>query len=158
MNRIKKSFGVFVAALALLALPVGVSVLLTGTTGCAFLKGDSTVPWQEDIAVSANLAAYIGASVDIKDNPSRRAVWLVSKEALDSLIRDSDYNPASFMGALQKLPIKELKSSKSTLVVGSAVMLWGRLAARIDINQVELVRIALPAVRNGIKQALEENP
>lgn len=131
-----------IASLALVALLI---------TGCAT---NSTVDWRSDIATTANLAAYVGASVDLQDNPERRPAWVAAEVLLGSIIKDDDYTPSQLVAALEGLPVKELRGGKGTLVVGSAVILWTRLAARIDIDRTELVKVVVPAVRAGIQQAL----
>lgn len=120
------------------------------------ISGCASINLLDELAADANLAAYIGASVDIADNPERKPFYAASVSLLDSLIRDENYEPAAFMAALTNLPVKELKGSKSTLIVGSAVALWNRAAARIDINKSELVKRVAPAVRDGLRRAVAE--
>lgn len=139
---------------------LGLACVIGGTlflsTGCG------TVPKEEQLrqmTTIAELASYTGARFHLIDNPQDRAFFEASKEALDVMLRDGDYDPGAFALALQGLPVDELKDDKGTLIIGAAVILWDSYSSRVfDLDKEQYIRPVIVAVRNGLARALLASP
>jgi hypothetical protein len=121
--------------------------------------GCSSIPLEDqtrEMATIAEVAAYTGARYDLLEHPGHRVFFEASLAALDSLVRDEDYDPQKFAAALQGLPIKELRDDQGALLVGSAVILWDAYAARvINLDKTKFVQPVIAAVQRGLRRALQ---
>lgn len=135
----------------LLAIVTSIIALFVGP-GCSSIPQETKITRMKGIA---ELAAFTGATVDLRDNPDHKPFYVASVAALDSLLKSQDYSPVKFTEALNQLPIKQLSSSKGDLIVGVAVILWDQyLAEMIHVDQTVYVAPVMTAVRNGLNRAI----
>lgn len=131
---------------------ISFSLLVLLVAGC------KTGPTPQQMASSAQFAAYTGASIDMAKSTNHCASYAAVTKQLDRLDATSDYDPAHFAFALQSLPIKELKDPRAKIIIGSVIILWDAYAGQITLsNQVQYVKPVLQGTDLGLKQAMMDS-
>lgn len=128
-----------------------VSALLLLSSGC---KTDLTEAEKlATVQIIAEDAAMIGAAIDLQSNPDHRAGYSAAKIALDSLIKDGEFNATELMEVLQGLP--QLNGSNGAIIIMGALSVWSAATGYIDLNSAPYVKAAMVGVRDGLKLVLE---
>ena len=131
--------------------------LLSTTTGCTTTNPGS--PPQIDpqrVARIAGAAAYIGASVDLLQNPTHRPAYELTVAALKSLEDANNYDATALAQAIQRINQAELTSPEGAIYVSAALLVWDELLhATTPVLEQDVVKAVLPAVRIGLQRALQ---
>jgi hypothetical protein len=128
--------------------------------GCKTFSSGATT--EEKIAKIGNLAevaAYTGAAIHLTDNPQHRVVFEGVIATLDALASTNNFDPVAFSQALQQLPIKELKSDKAAILIGTATLLYEmELRETVEVDRKLYVAAIAGRVRNGLARAVAQLP
>jgi hypothetical protein len=138
------------AAVLLLVCSLAAGPLLMG---CKSVDQATTVT---RVASIAELAAYTGASVYMLDHPESGPAFSAGLIALNLLIADERWDLNGFRAALEKLPTKELKGERGSILIGTAVLLFDQLAREyVDLDRTAWLKPVMIAVRDGLRRAVE---
>lgn len=123
-------------------------------TGCA----STSAPNAQTLSTLVEVATYTGASIRLDTHPEERPAFVVAHIAIEKLISDKDYSPASLTAAMQGLKVREFKGSRGALIVTSAVILWDAYTPTItEIDSEAKVLPVLIAIERGLQQALSQS-
>lgn len=122
-------------------------------TGCTTTREQQRLT--DEMVSVAEVAAFVGTSVHLIDNPTDRVYFRIALNALNAALADHDYDPAGFAEILSELPMHEIQGDKGAVIVGTAVILWERYSRQIvALDTEETVKPVMIAVRDGINRAL----
>jgi hypothetical protein len=134
----------------LLSLMLAASMTLG--PGCATT---STEDGSARAARLAGVAANLGTTVYLSQNPAARPAFEQAYAALSALEANGNFDPAAFAEALSVLPIDELKGPEGQLYISVAIVLYEELKANsIAVNTPEWVKPVLSSVKAGLGRAL----
>ncbi len=139
------------SVLALCLLPLAL------LTGCASIGSNPAADAQriQRVSTIAELAAFTGTEYWLKDHPQDRPYFALSLAALDSLLKDRNYDPQALSEALASLPIKQLQGEQGTLIVSAATILYDAYAAEaVNLDKAIYIAPVIAAIRNGLFRAL----
>lgn len=137
------------------AAPV-VGLLLAGSllwsTGCSTLSNNDLTR----ITSATKIAAYVGTSTALRQNPNWRASFIAASADLKVLETAETLDLAQILAIVQRLPVKELKGETAMIVITSATILITEFnVSTIPLERVEQLRPIVTALRQGIDLGLE---
>lgn len=132
------------------ALVLGLCLL----SGCGSFSGLTST---QNLAALAEVAAYTGASYEIRRDPGSLAAFQTAHEAVKKLIDGQNYDPAALAQALSGLHIRELKGSRGQLIITSTIVLWDAYVPDITaIDKAAKVLPILQALDRGLGKAIAD--
>lgn len=135
---------------------------LVFTPGCKTTSAPST-PEQsaqkaQRLGTVAELAAFTGTTVWLRDHPQDRQYFEASRATLDLLLGSSNITPETFSQALFGLPVKELQGESGALIVGSSLILYDAFVREhVNMDANVYLRPVVQGVRNGLDRGLSQN-
>lgn len=126
-------------------------------SGCRSGTGGSETPTMTPARVEAisRLAAYAGATADMRENPEHRRYYVAARDALDVLIQQQRWDLEAVMAALSTVPVDGLDGSEGALILTGGLLLVDAIGGeKVDLRQVEYVRAAAVGIHGGLKLAL----
>jgi hypothetical protein len=138
---------------------LGVLCALCGilVSGCASIGSNPAAEAQriQRLATVAELAAFSGSSYWLGGHPQDRPYFALSLAALDSLLKDRNYDPQALTAALSSLPVKQLQGDKGALIVSAATILYDGYASEVvNLDKAIYIAPVIAAIRNGLFRAL----
>jgi hypothetical protein len=132
---------------------------LTTFAGCTTTPTGQRVPDVGAMTFTAQSASYVGARMWLREHPEDRSAFERSRDGLKILIAAGTFSAQDLTVALQKLPIRELRSDEGAVIVDVAVVLWdnyGRQLADLDKARVfdTYILPVAKAIYKGLDQAL----
>jgi hypothetical protein len=150
------------AFLSVVVLAIAWLLLFTGCAGGPLPVGSLVSTNQEEnlrnLSDAVHEAAATGTEVGLYENPGTRPYFVAALAHLDALIEAKNFDPAELKAALNKLPIKELKSPVARIVINRGISVYRRYAERIDIDRQVYVASTIRALRDGIQEGLDGWP
>ncbi len=126
-------------------------------TGCASVGSNPAADAQriQRLATIAELAAFTGTQYWLGSHPQDRPYFALSLAALDSLLKDRNYDPQALSTALSGLPVRQLQGDKGALIVSAATILYDGYANEVvNLDQAVYIAPVISAIRNGLFRAL----
>jgi hypothetical protein len=142
-----------VCAIAALVLTVGCVGARTGAGGT-----NSPLVDLQTLSDAVHEAAATGTEIALFEKASTRVYFVATVEHLDALIDAKNFDPAELKAALNRLPIKELKSPIARIVINRGISVFKRYGERIDIDRNTYVAATIHALRSGIQEGLDSWP
>jgi hypothetical protein len=138
---------------------LGVLCALCGIllSGCASIGSNPAADAQriQRLSTIAELAAFTGSQYWLHDHPQDRQYFAVSLAALDSLLKDRNYDPQALTAALSSLPVRQLQGDKGALIVSAATILYDGYASEVvNLDKATYIAPVIAAIRNGLFRAL----
>lgn len=132
---------------------------LTLATGCATTGGGGPPISPQSVGTVAEVAAYTGTQVYLRDHPTERPKFEAALAALAVLKAGTNATPAQVQEALDKLPIKQLQGDKGTIIISTAVILYDSLARQyVNVEATpEWLREFMNGAYRGLARALGNN-
>src|SRR5258708_36130060 len=131
--------------------------LLLFNSGCASVAPTPAADAQrlQRLATIAELAAFSGTTYWLSGHPLDRQYFAVSLAALDSLLKDRNYDPQALTAALSSLPVRQLQGDKGALIVSAATILYDGYASEVvNLDKATYIAPVIAAIRNGLFRAL----
>jgi hypothetical protein len=126
-------------------------------SGCASVGSNPAADAQriQRLSTIAELAAFTGSQYWLHDHPQDRQYFAVSLAALDSLLKDRNYDPQALTAALSSLPVRQLQGDKGALIVSAATILYDGYASEVvNLDKATYIAPVIAAIRNGLFRAL----
>ncbi len=126
-------------------------------TGCASIGSNPAADAQriQRLSTVAELAAFTGTQYWLGGHPQDRPYFALSLAALDSLLKDRNYDPQALTAALSSLPVKQLQGDKGALIVSAATILYDGYASEVvNLDKAIYIAPVIAAIRNGLFRAL----
>jgi hypothetical protein len=130
-------------------------------TGCKTTS--PTTPTVEDhiarannIAIVAEMAAYAGTTVWLRDHPQDRDKFQLAASSLTLLLGGTNVTAEALADIVRALPVKELRDQdNAALIIGSALVLYDGFARQhVNIDGNLYIRPIAASVQRGIVRAL----
>ena len=136
------------------SLPMMVMAMLAG---CAWFGHTPASP-DELRAYAYTLsseAAYVGAGIDLEENPAHRAAYQVTVEALRALVDRTNFDALALSQALQNLPNSTLAGAQGALVAEGIVSVWSVASARwLQLDSQPVWLAVAEGALTGLQRAL----
>lgn len=132
-----------IALTAFLSLGIGCQ---TGPTG------------ERDISTTIKAAAYLGTAYALAERPEWRKDFEEAVIDLKLVESGATIDLVTVLAIVNRLPIKELKNSKATILITGAIILLGDYGASLPPDQMEKIRPVVKAMREGIELGLGPAP
>lgn len=131
-----------------LTLIISIPVLFTG---CATSGQPVTV---KDFTPAIKTAAMIGTAVSLNEHPEWRPAFNEALADLQIIEGSATIDFNTLFEIVNRLPVKQLKSSNAQLAIAGGTILLSEYASRIDLSQAEKIRPVVSALRAGIELGL----
>jgi hypothetical protein len=135
--------------------------LLPLLTLCASLgaSGCTTHPPAAQRAQSAaRLAAYVGTADFLITHPEARPRFESAIAALRRIETSENVDLPTLLTVVQQLPVHELKSDRTLLIVSAATLLLADYTGALPVEQWNDLRPLARAIREGIELGLTSKP
>lgn len=120
--------------------------------------GCQTPTGQRDIAPAIKTAAYMGTAYAILENPSWRKGFEEAVFDLKLLEAAETIDFTMVLSIVNRLPVKELRSSKAAILITSATILLSDYGGSLPLDQFEKLKLVVKAMREGIELGLGPTP
>jgi hypothetical protein len=126
------------------------------SSGCAFLRGDSTSQQKAgDVRNLCYAAASVGTQEALLQEPSWRPRFESAALDLDILLANKTVTGILLRQVVAQLPVKELKSPQAKVAIDAATMLFDSTAGTsVNIESQPYLVAAATGLRDGMKAAL----
>lgn len=136
-----------------------ITLLLLATASLLFAPGcASTLKGKADqLSPLVESASYVGAAFDLLSHPERRPTYEAVYAELDALVKGGRFDLLQFKAVLAKLPIKELRDSKTTLLIDTSIILFDNYTGQLSNLEGFKAEFLLPIaskVRDGLGRAI----
>lgn len=121
-------------------------------TGCSTLNGQSP-----QLKSAALVAAYVGTAETLRAHPEYRAGFELAAREL-RVLEDGNVDALKLMEIVQRLPVKELKSDRATIIITAATILLTDQIGATPIEKLNDLKPVVSAIRQGIEQGLGSSP
>lgn len=122
--------------------------------GCATTSKDQKL---QQVVTAVQLASYTGTTIYLQKHPEQKNAFVLSRDILNSFIKDGKYDPASLHKALEGLPIKELKGENGAIIITSAQILYESYVSGLtDLDKTPALKAIMTAVRDGFDKSLSQ--
>lgn len=135
----------------LVALTIAIPV--SQFTGCAILGGGDT-PQLQRVITGSKIAAYIGTSEYLRQNPDKAERFAAVGRSLWTLEQAETFDAATFLAVVNQLPIKELKSPRAQIIITAATIVLTDYAGSLPVEQFNNLKPVAKAIREGIELGL----
>lgn len=140
---------------------ISILLCLSLLTGCATNlntgKSEISAEKVKHIASVVELAGYNGTYLYLKNNPTKKDIFVNVVNGLNTLIAN-EIQLEGFLFVVKELPIKELQSDEGVMIIDSAIILFGIYKDDlIHLDKLEQAKKLTPiaiALRDGINRAL----
>lgn len=132
---------------AVLAMAMAMGLML----GCA-----TTSPTDlQRIESATKLAAYVGAAEFLASNPESQPAFVAARDELLLLEKQEHIDVTVLMGIVNRLPVKELKSSQARLAITAATLLLTDYAGSLSLDKLDNLKPVAASIRAGLDLALQ---
>jgi len=123
--------------------------------GCKTISNPALLDF---VAARAGQAVKIAVLADLKSNPGHAPAYGAAVQALDGLLRSTNYSSAAFKEILAQLPIKEFRGDTGALVIEGGLLIFDLVTmfAFDPQSQPALLAVMLQ-VRDGLIEALVQS-
>jgi hypothetical protein len=133
-------------------LGIGVAALLA--TGCAGLNQSTDTG--KRIQTAARLAAFVGSSEFLRQNPNARGGFEKAREDLVILENAEHVDFITLLQIIQRLPVKELHSERGVMIITATTLVLQDYAANLPVEKLDELKPLAKAIREGIDLALNQ--
>jgi len=139
--------------------PGGTGTIIGALFLCAFaifFAGCASTPQADAqrIQSAAKVAAFVGSSEYLRSHPETRAGFVLARDELLVIENSEHVDLTTLLAIVNRLPVKELKSDRATLIVTAATMLLSDYAGSLPIERLDELKPVAKAIREGIDLAL----
>jgi len=131
--------------------PLVIALAVALLCGCTTTPQPQTV---QRIASAAQLASFTGAAFYLLDHPEDRQTFQIVLASVDALLASGSTDPDAFRLALSKLPMRELRSTRSGIIVAAAIMVWTEYESQITPATRDSITPIMRGVSDGLQAAL----
>jgi hypothetical protein len=128
-------------------------ITLLAMSGCSTLSNRTQ---GEKLAPIFKLAAYIGTAEALSQNPEWRQAFSDASQEITHLASQETIDFVTLYAAISKLPVKELKSDRATILITSAnILLMEFSEGPVSLDTVADLRKIAEAIRDGINIGID---
>lgn len=139
-----------IIVLTVLSFVTSICILMSGC-----VNGTPTPLTLSVIRVAANS----GVSVALVDRPDWRPQFVEARDELKTLLNAGSISGEQLKSILNRLPVKELKSTEARIVISNTTILFDDyIRQATEINRVAAVGDVALAIYDGLNVALESTP
>jgi hypothetical protein len=128
-----------------------ISAGLLQLTACANMSATD----QQRAISAAKIAAYLGTSEYLLQKPQDRPAFVLARDQLKVIENSETVDLATLLAIIQKLPVKELKSSHAQIIVTTATIVISDYAGSLPADRLNELKPLAAALRQGLDLALQ---
>jgi hypothetical protein len=117
--------------------------------GCASMSQSQ----KSRLQTAATLAAYVGTVETLRAHPEYRIGFETAVIELKAL-EEGKIDTIKLMEIVNRLPVKELKSERATMIIGVATILLQDQLGTTPIEKLDDLKPVVAAIRAGIERGL----
>lgn len=129
-------------------------VVLPLMTGCASLNDGLSSSNAQRIQTSVKLAAYLGTQAYLTKHPETRPAFVIARDELRALSTSDNIDAVTLLAIFNRLPVKQLESGQSKLIITSATIILSDLAGELQLDQLKQLQPIAAAGADGITLGL----
>lgn len=126
--------------------------LAVGSAGCSTVQPET----RARIESAAKLTAYIGSSEYLRAHPETRPAFVLARDELTRLSTAEQLDFPTLLAVVDRLPVKELKSERTQLIVTSATLLLSDYAGALPVERLKELQPLAAALAAGLDLGLKE--
>ncbi len=138
-----------------LTFTVLLAITLLTSQGCATFGGNSTTI--QRVQTASKLAAYVGASEYIRQHPETRVAFTLARDQLIQIESSEHVDLTLLMSILDRLPVKDLKSERSQLLITAATIVLSDFAGSLPVDKLDELKPVAKSIREGLDLALTQH-
>lgn len=127
-----------------------IAATLSFTVGCANLGDGKTAPQLQSAAL---VAAYVGTAETLRAHPEYRTGFELAASEL-RVLEEGNIDAIKLMNIVNRLPVKELKSDRATIIITAATILLTDQIGATPIEKLNDLKPVVSAIRQGIERGL----
>lgn len=131
------------------------SVALLLSPGCASLNNPTTA---QRVQSAAKIAAYVGTTEYVRAHPETKPAFVIARDELRVLATAEALDFATLLAVINKLPVKEIKNERATMVITVAGLLLSDYAGSLPVDRLATLQPVAAAIASGIDLGLNPSP
>jgi len=126
-------------------------LLLALLSGCISIRTTSELRRAESLA---RVSSYVGAALYLERNPEDLKYFVAARNALTTALATNEVDPSAIRESLAIIPIGELRSDRSAIILTSAVLLLEEINISMPIESSGMARAVGIGARDGLDLAI----